>query len=83
MDTDMVRDMASLDPELLQLPEVSQLALKEKPKIAEDLYCQWLSLPETRKLVRFLYLLCPVTVNSTQLVLFTLLLTFCAKWWDA
>ncbi|CAL9078708.1 unnamed protein product [Musa textilis] len=54
MDTDMVRDMASLDPELLQLPEVSQLALKEKPKIAEDLYCQWLSLPETRKLVKSL-----------------------------
>ncbi|RRT36463.1 hypothetical protein B296_00058868 [Ensete ventricosum] len=52
MDTDMVTDMASLDPELLQLPEISQLALKEKPKIAEDLYCQWLSLPETRKLVR-------------------------------
>lgn len=52
MGTDTVRDMASLDPELLQLPEVSHLALKAKPKIAEELYFQWLSFPETGKLVR-------------------------------
>ncbi|KAG6487925.1 serine/threonine protein phosphatase 2A regulatory subunit B''beta-like [Zingiber officinale] len=54
MDIDIVRDMASLDPELLQLPEVSQVALKEKPKIAEELFCQWLSLTETGKLVKSL-----------------------------
>ncbi|KAG6483943.1 hypothetical protein ZIOFF_060736 [Zingiber officinale] len=54
MDIDIVRDMASLDPELLQLPEVSQVALKEKPKIAEELFCQWLSLSETGKLVKSL-----------------------------
>ncbi|CAD5164241.1 unnamed protein product [Musa acuminata subsp. malaccensis] len=54
MGTDTVRDMASLDPELLQLPEVSHLALKAKPKIAEELYFQWLSFPETGKLVKSL-----------------------------
>lgn len=53
---DIVRDIASLDPELLQLPEVSQLVLKEKPKIAEELFCQWLSLLETGKLVRLISL---------------------------
>ncbi|RRT63265.1 hypothetical protein B296_00025620 [Ensete ventricosum] len=56
MDTDTVRDMASFHPELLQLPEVSHLALKERPKMAEELYFQWLSLPETGKLVRILSL---------------------------
>ncbi|URE40385.1 serine threonine-protein phosphatase 2A regulatory subunit B [Musa troglodytarum] len=54
MGTDTVRDVASLDPELLQLPEVSHLALKAKPKIAEELYFQWLSFPETGKLVKSL-----------------------------
>lgn len=52
MDVEVVaRDLASLDPELLQLPEVSTLALKENPGIAEQLYSQWLSLPETARLV--------------------------------
>ncbi|KAM0949312.1 putative EF-hand domain-containing protein [Dioscorea sansibarensis] len=52
MDVEVVaRDLASLDPELLQLPEVSTLALKENPGIAEQLYLQWLSLPETARLV--------------------------------
>ncbi|XP_042395201.1 serine/threonine protein phosphatase 2A regulatory subunit B''beta-like [Zingiber officinale] len=54
MDIDIVRDMASLDPELLQLPEVSQVVLKEKPRIAEELFSQWLSLHETGKLVKSL-----------------------------
>lgn len=54
MEADVGRDAASLDPELLQLPEVSSLALKENPSIAESLYWQWLSLPETSKLVTFL-----------------------------
>lgn len=48
---EVARDLASLDPELLQLPEVSNLALKENPGIAEQLYSQWLSLPETARLV--------------------------------
>lgn len=48
---EVARDLASLDPELLQLPEVSTLALKENPGIAEQLYSQWLSLPETARLV--------------------------------
>ncbi|XP_072956658.1 serine/threonine protein phosphatase 2A regulatory subunit B''beta-like [Typha angustifolia] len=48
------RDAASLDPELLQLSEVSPFAIKEKPSIAEALYWQWLSLPETSKLVKSL-----------------------------
>ncbi|WOL09637.1 serine/threonine protein phosphatase [Canna indica] len=46
--------MASFDPELLQLPEVSQLVLKEKPELAVELYCQWLSLQETKNLVKAL-----------------------------
>ncbi|XP_020093897.1 serine/threonine protein phosphatase 2A regulatory subunit B''beta-like isoform X2 [Ananas comosus] len=54
MEADVGRDAASLDPELLQLPEVSSLALKENPSIAESLYWQWLSLPETSKLVKSL-----------------------------
>ncbi|XP_039122387.1 serine/threonine protein phosphatase 2A regulatory subunit B''beta-like [Dioscorea cayenensis subsp. rotundata] len=55
MDVEVVaRDLASLDPELLQLPEVSTLALKENPGIAEQLYSQWLSLPETARLVKTL-----------------------------
>ncbi|KAM0932246.1 putative EF-hand domain-containing protein [Dioscorea sansibarensis] len=55
MDAEVVaRDAASIDPELLQLPEVSPLALKENPHIAEQLYSQWLSMPDTLRLVRSL-----------------------------
>ncbi|MQL86355.1 hypothetical protein Taro_018892 [Colocasia esculenta] len=54
MDVEIPRDVASLDPELLQLPEVSPLALKESPHIAEELYSQWLSLPDTVRLVKSL-----------------------------
>ncbi|WOL16744.1 hypothetical protein Cni_G25532 [Canna indica] len=54
MVTDMARDITLFDPELLQLSEVSQSALKEKPKTAEELFGQWLSLPETGKLVKLL-----------------------------
>ncbi|XP_073102929.1 serine/threonine protein phosphatase 2A regulatory subunit B''beta-like [Elaeis guineensis] len=55
MDVEAARDIAaSLDLDLLQLPEISLLALKQNPSIAEHLYSQWLSLPETRKLVKFL-----------------------------
>lgn len=44
-------DLVALDAELLQLPEVSPLALKSNPYIAQDLFEQWLSLPETNRLV--------------------------------
>jgi serine/threonine-protein phosphatase 2A regulatory subunit B'' len=52
MDIDVVvEDVTSLDPELLQLPEVSPVAFKASPQIAEDLFSQWLSLSETGRLV--------------------------------
>ncbi|GJM84804.1 hypothetical protein PR202_ga00510 [Eleusine coracana subsp. coracana] len=52
------RDAAALDPELLQLPELAPGALRENSGIAEALYSQWLTLPETSKLV-FLFALLP------------------------
>ncbi|XP_043720561.1 serine/threonine protein phosphatase 2A regulatory subunit B''beta-like isoform X2 [Telopea speciosissima] len=54
MDMELAGDVASLDPELLQLPEVSPLALKSNPHIAEELFTQWLSLPDTSRLVKSL-----------------------------
>ncbi|KAF5752397.1 serine/threonine protein phosphatase 2A regulatory subunit B''beta-like [Tripterygium wilfordii] len=50
----VVGDVASLDPEMLQLPELSPLALKSQPFIAEELFSQWLSLPDTARLVKSL-----------------------------
>ncbi|KAL6552604.1 hypothetical protein OROHE_007968 [Orobanche hederae] len=52
MDLDFNVDVARLDAELLQLPEVSPLAVKANPYIAEKLFDQWLSLPETNSLVK-------------------------------
>ncbi|KAL6518233.1 hypothetical protein OROMI_033934 [Orobanche minor] len=52
MDLDFNVDVARLDAELLQLPEVSPLAVKANPCIAEKLFDQWLSLPETYSLVK-------------------------------
>jgi serine/threonine-protein phosphatase 2A regulatory subunit B'' len=51
MDMDYIGDSGFLDPELLQLNEVSPLAIKSNPFVAEKLFEQWLSLPETTLLV--------------------------------
>ncbi|GFP81740.1 probable serine/threonine protein phosphatase 2a regulatory subunit b''gamma [Phtheirospermum japonicum] len=54
MDMDINVDVARLDAELLQLPEVSPSAVKANPFVAEKLFDQWLSLPETNSLVKSL-----------------------------
>ncbi|OIT39025.1 PREDICTED: serine/threonine protein phosphatase 2A regulatory subunit B''beta-like [Nicotiana attenuata] len=54
MDVDFNGDVASLDADLLQLPEVSPLAIKANPYVAEKLFDQWFSLPDTAALVKSL-----------------------------
>lgn len=54
MDVELSKDVASLDPELLQLAEVSPMALKENSLVVENLYNQWLSFPETVRMVKSL-----------------------------
>ncbi|CAH2046523.1 unnamed protein product [Thlaspi arvense] len=54
MDIDGGNDVHILDPELLQLPGLSPLSVKSNPHIAEELFSQWLSLPETGRLVKSL-----------------------------
>ncbi|XP_057778724.1 serine/threonine protein phosphatase 2A regulatory subunit B''beta-like [Salvia miltiorrhiza] len=54
MDLDFNGDIASLDAELLQLGEVSPLAIKANPCVAVKLFDQWLSIPETNSLVKSL-----------------------------
>ncbi|KAJ6744310.1 PHOSPHATASE 2A REGULATORY SUBUNIT-RELATED [Salix purpurea] len=44
-------DVAMLDAELLQLPEISPLAFKSYPHFPQTLFDQWLSLPDPNKLV--------------------------------
>lgn len=51
MDVCFNGDTASLDPELLQIPELSPSAVTANPRVAEELFDQWLSLPETNSLV--------------------------------
>ncbi|KAE8660071.1 Serine/threonine protein phosphatase 2A regulatory subunit B''alpha [Hibiscus syriacus] len=52
MEMEIVGDVASLDPELLQLPDLSPSAIKSYPSLAEQLFSLWLSLPETGRLVK-------------------------------
>ncbi|KAI3748449.1 hypothetical protein L6452_11519 [Arctium lappa] len=54
MDMDYNGEAGCLDPELLQLNEVSPLAIKSSPYVAEKLFEQWLSLSETTTLVKSL-----------------------------
>lgn len=54
MDIDSTGDGTCLDPELLHLSELSPFALKTCPQLAENLFSQWLSLPETGRLVKSL-----------------------------
>ncbi|VFQ62885.1 unnamed protein product [Cuscuta campestris] len=54
MDVDFDGDVTNLDAELLQLSEVSPMAIKANPHIPEKLFDQWLSLPDTVSLVKSL-----------------------------
>ncbi|KAE9612072.1 hypothetical protein Lal_00022252 [Lupinus albus] len=54
MDMEETKELVSLDPDMLQLQEVSPFALKSSPYVAEDLFSQWLSLPDTCLLVKSL-----------------------------
>ncbi|KAJ0515810.1 putative EF-hand domain-containing protein [Helianthus annuus] len=47
-------EVGRLDPELLQLNEVSSLAIKSNSFVADKLFDQWLSLPESTALVKSL-----------------------------
>ncbi|CAN4105892.1 unnamed protein product [Withania somnifera] len=54
MDVDLFCDLASVDAELLQLAEVSCFAIKDNPYVAQKVFDQWLSLPDTAQLVKIL-----------------------------
>lgn len=67
MEIDGVNDVQILDPELLQLPGLSPVSLKANPHIAEELFSQWLSLPETGRLVILFPSLYVVLVDCLKL----------------
>lgn len=54
MDVEETEDLMSLDTDLLQLQEVSPFALKSSRYVVDELYTQWLSLPDTCRLVKSL-----------------------------
>ncbi|XP_058770756.1 serine/threonine protein phosphatase 2A regulatory subunit B''beta-like [Vicia villosa] len=54
MDVEETGRLVDLDPEMLQLQEVSPLALKSSPYVAEELFSHWLSLPDTGRLIKSL-----------------------------
>ncbi|CAN1192880.1 Serine/threonine protein phosphatase 2A regulatory subunit B''alpha [Linum perenne] len=56
MDIDTVggNDVSYLEPELLHLPDVSPFELKPTTQVAEELFSQWLSFPDTSRLVKSL-----------------------------
>ncbi|XP_057423877.1 serine/threonine protein phosphatase 2A regulatory subunit B''beta-like [Lotus japonicus] len=54
MDVEGTGELVPLDPDMLQLQEVSPIALKSNPYVAEELFSQWLSLPDTCRLVKSL-----------------------------
>lgn len=78
IDTETVGDGASLDPRQLQLPEVSAMALKKSPEIAEELYSEWLSLPETARLVVSPFLRATSFFKTTSVFEFRIYFVF--KW---
>lgn len=51
MDVDFNGDVASLDTELLLLPDFSPSAIKTNAYLVEKLFDEWLSVPDTITLV--------------------------------
>ncbi|KAL8130528.1 hypothetical protein V2J09_019683 [Rumex salicifolius] len=54
MDDNLNGEMSLLNADLLQIPEVSPLALKSNPYLAQEIFEQWLSLHDTNRLVKSL-----------------------------
>ncbi|KAG2402074.1 Serine/threonine protein [Vigna angularis] len=54
MDVEETEEFVSLDTDLLQLQEVSPFALKSSHCVVEELFTQWLSLPDTCRLAAVL-----------------------------
>ncbi|PWA69228.1 EF-hand domain pair [Artemisia annua] len=67
MDMDCIGNLGFLDPELLQLNEVSPLAIKSNPYVVEKLFDQWLLLPETTLLpVPHSHSITPPYLNTSE-----------------